>query len=130
MGYLWVAIGGALGSMARYGCSGWVTRVVGGIFPYGTMVVNVSGAVVIGFFAAFGLPDGRILLPVPARLFVMTGICGGYTTFSTFSLETLFLLREGQWPRAVANAVLSVALCLLAAWAGFAAGMNLNRGGS
>jgi len=126
MAYLWIAVGGALGSMARYGCSGLVARLTGGVFPYGTLVVNVSGAVLIGFLAAMSLPEGRVLLPPSARLFAMTGICGGYTTFSTFSLETLNLLRDGEWISACANIIASVLLSLLAVWLGYAAAVRLN----
>ena len=127
MAYLWVGIGGALGSMARYGASGLVARIAGGTFPFGTMVVNVSGAVVIGFFAALSIPEGRFLIPPPARLFVMTGICGGYTTFSTFSLETFNLMRDGEWYRVAANVTGSVALCLIAVWLGYVAALALSR---
>ena len=119
MPYLWVAIGGALGSMARYGASGLVARLSGSTFPFGTMAVNVSGAIVIGFFAGLSIPESRLLIPAGVRIFVMTGICGGYTTFSTFSLETLNLMRDGEWAWALANVTLSVALCLIAAWMGF-----------
>jgi CrcB protein len=129
MAYLWIAIGGALGSMARYGCSGWVARLTGGLFPYGTLVVNASGALVIGFFAAMSLPEGRVMIPPPARLFVMVGICGGYTTFSTFSLETLNLMRDGEWSRAFGNVVGSVLLSLLAVWLGYVAALKLNTRG-
>jgi CrcB protein len=112
--------------MARYGCSGLVARLTGGVVPYGTLVVNVSGALVIGFFAAMSLPEGRVFLPSPARLFIMTGICGGYTTFSTFSLETLNLLRDGEWMSAIGNMIFSVMLCLMAVWLGYIAGLELN----
>jgi CrcB protein len=129
MAYLWIAIGGALGSMARYGCSGWVARLTGGVFPYGTLVVNTSGALVIGFFAAMSLSEGRYLIPPSTRLFVMTGICGGYTTFSTFSLETLNLMRDGEWSQAFGNIVGSVVLSLLAVWLGYIAALKLNTRG-
>ena len=127
MAYVWVAIGGAIGSMARYGCSGLVARIAGDTFPFGTMVVNVTGAAVIGFFAALSLPEGRFLIPPPARLFVMSGICGGYTTFSTFSLETFNLIRDGEWPSVVANIAGSVALCLIAVWLGYIGALTLSR---
>jgi CrcB protein len=127
MAYLWVAIGGALGSMARYGCSDLVARLTGSGLPIGTLVVNISGAVLIGFFAGLSAPEGRLLLPVPARVFLMTGICGGYTTFSTFSLETLNLLSDGEWAWAIANIVGSVTLCLVGVGLGYAAGLELNR---
>ncbi len=127
MAYLWVAIGGALGSMARYGCSGLVSSLTGSALPYGTLLVNVTGAALIGLFAGLSVPEGRGLIPVSGRLFLMTGICGGYTTFSTFSLETLNLMSDGEWGWAIANMVGSVALCMVAVWLGFAAGLELNQ---
>jgi fluoride exporter len=127
MAYLWVAIGGALGSMARYGCSGLIAQLTGSALPLGTLVVNVSGAALIGFFAGLSVPEGRILVPVSARLLLMTGICGGYTTFSTFSLETLNLMNVGEWGWAMANIVSSIAFCLVAVWLGYAVGLELNR---
>jgi CrcB protein len=130
MPYLWVALGGALGSIARYGCSGVVARFADAGFPFGTMVVNVSGGALIGFLAALSLPEGRVLLPPSARLFTMTGICGGYTTFSTFSLETFNLMRDGEWTRAAANVVLSVVLCIIAVLLGYAVGFKVTRGGA
>jgi fluoride exporter len=127
MAYLWVAIGGALGSMARYGCSGLVATLIGETFPYGTLFVNVSGAMVIGFFAALSSPESHFFIPVPGRLFLMTGICGGYTTFSTFSLETLELMPDGEWMPAVMNIVLSVVSCVAAVWLGQVAALELSR---
>jgi CrcB protein len=128
MQYLWVAIGGALGSMARYGISGWVSRFADGSFPFGTMAVNVSGAVLIGFLAALSLPDGRVMLRPSARLFAMTGICGGYTTFSTFSLETFNLMRDGEMLQATTNVLFSVVLCLIGLALGYALGVRIARG--
>lgn len=130
MPYVWVALGGALGSVARYGCSGVVSRLTDGAFPFGTMVVNVTGAILIGFLAALSVTEGRLLVPPSVRLFTMTGICGGYTTFSTFSLETFNLLRDGEWLRAGANVLLSVMFCLLAVMIGYIAGMKVTRGGA
>jgi fluoride exporter len=127
MAYFWVALGGALGSMARYGCSGLVARLTGSALPLGTLLVNVSGAALIGLLAGLSVPEGRGLIPVSGRLFLMTGICGGYTTFSTFSLETLNLMSDGEWGWAIANIAGSVALCLVAVWLGFAAGLELNQ---
>jgi len=113
--------------MFRYFISGVISAATGATFPLGTLVVNVSGAIVIGFFATLTGPDGRVFVPVPGRLFVMTGICGGYTTFSTFSLETLNLAREGEWLYSGLNAMLSLGLCLLAVWLGHEAALALNR---
>jgi fluoride exporter len=126
--YLVVAIGSALGGMARYGVSGIIANVSGGMFPFGTMFVNVTGALIIGFIATLTGPDGRMFVGSSGRQFMMTGICGGYTTFSTFSLETLSLAREGEFFSAAANAVLSVVLCLAAVWLGHIAAEALNRG--
>jgi fluoride exporter len=125
--YIWVAIGGALGTTARYWLSGVVARLVGETFPWGTLVINVTGSFVIGFFAILTGPDGRLYAGSVTRQFVLIGICGGYTTFSSFSLQTLNLINDGEWTRAGANIVLSVALCLLAVWAGFAAASLINR---
>ena len=127
MAYLWVAIGGALGSMARYGISGMIAAMTSGAFPYGTLVVNVTGAILIGFFATLSGPDSRFFIPASGRLFLMTGICGGYTTFSTFSLETYNLLRDGDWNAALANIGCSVILCLVAVWIGHAGALVLDR---
>jgi len=124
--YFWIAVGGALGSVARYGCSGRAARWIGETFPWGTLIVNVLGSFVIGFFATLTGPDGRWLAPAATREFVMLGICGGYTTFSSFSLQTLNLLQAGQWFKAGANAVASVLLCMLAVWLGHVLAMNLN----
>ena len=127
MAYLWVAIGGALGSMARYGVSGLVSAMAGGVFPYGTLVVNVTGAILIGFLATLSGPDSRFFVPAYGRLFLMTGICGGYTTFSTFSLETANLMRDGEWGAALANVGGSVILCLAAIWVGHIGALALDR---
>jgi CrcB protein len=124
--YLWIALGGALGSVARYACSTWTANLVGETFPWGTMLVNVSGSFVIGFFATLSGPDGRLLVPGDFRQFVMVGICGGYTTFSSFSLQTLNLAQDGEYVRASANVVLSVTLCLASVWLGHLAAVSVN----
>ena len=128
LAYFLIAIGSALGGMGRYFVSGVVTTLTGGTFPYGTMLVNISGCLVIGFFATLTGPDGRWLVGTPARQFVMIGLCGGYTTFSNFSLETLYLARAGEWMSATANAAGSVILCILSVWIGYIAATALNRG--
>ena len=125
--YLWIAIGSALGGMGRYWISGIVAQQFGETFPWGTIIVNVTGSFVIGFFATLTGPDGRFLVPTSARQFVMVGICGGYTTFSSFSLQTLNLVHDGEWPAAGANIALSVVLCLLAVWLGHIAAATLNQ---
>ena len=125
--YVWIAIGGALGSVARYGLSSLVAQGFGETFPWGTLLVNVSGSLVIGAFAGLTGPDGRLLVAPDARQFVMVGICGGYTTFSSFSLQTLNLVRDGDLLRAGMNVVLSVALCLAGVWLGWAAAEVVNQ---
>lgn len=116
--YLWVALGGAIGSTGRFWLSGLVAQGFGETFPWGTLVINVTGSFVIGFFAVLTGPDGRVYASSTVRQFVMVGICGGYTTFSSFSLQTLNLMNDGEWLRAGSNVGFSVALCLLAVWAG------------
>ena len=127
LNYLWVALGGALGSVARFWASGLVARQFGETFPLGTLVVNVTGSFAIGLFATLTDPEGRWLVAPGFRTFFMVGICGGYTTFSSFSLQTLALLREREWLHAAANAVLSVVLCLLAVWLGHVLALLLSR---
>jgi CrcB protein len=125
--YLWIGLGSALGGMARYWCSGFVADRIGETFPWGTLLVNVVGSFIIGFFATLTAPDGRLLVGSTARQFVMVGVLGGYTTFSSFSLQTLNLARDGEWLRAGANIVLSVVLCLVAVWLGHIAAAALNQ---
>ena len=126
MTYLWIAVGSALGGVARYWCYGVVARYLGPTFPWGTLAVNVLGCAFIGFFATFTGPDGRSLLGSTTRQFVMVGVCGGYTTFSSFSLETLNLARNGQLFEAGGNVLLSVVLCLAGVWLGHLAATVLN----
>jgi fluoride exporter len=128
--YLWVALGGAIGSAGRFWLSGLMARLWGETFPWGTLLVNVSGCFLIGFIATLTAPDGRWLVPTGLRLFFLTGVLGGYTTFSAFSLHTLALLQGGEWWRALANAVGSVLGCLVAVWFGhvLASALDVWRG--
>jgi CrcB protein len=125
--YVWVALGGAIGSVARLACSLAAVRWFGAAFPWGTLFVNVVGSFAIGLLAALVAADGRPLLGADARAFVLVGVLGGFTTFSSFSLETLALARSGALGAAGANVALSVALCLLGTGLGFAAAGVLNR---
>ena len=93
---LWIFTGGGLGSLARWWFSGVVASTVGQTFPWGTLAVNVTGSFVIGLFATATGPGGRWLAPTSFREFFMVGICGGYTTFSSFSLQTLSLAQEAS----------------------------------
>jgi CrcB protein len=121
--YFWIAVGSALGGVARYGCSEMAARLIGGTFPWGTLFVNILGSLVIG--VAAGVPAARLSADSAVRMFVMVGLCGGYTTFSAFSLQTLQLLQTGEWALAGLNIAGSVALCLLAVWLGHAAALRL-----
>jgi CrcB protein len=125
--YLWVAVGSALGGIARYWCSGLFARLIGETFPWGTIVVNVAGSFIIGFFGTLTAPDGRFLIAPDLRIFVMVGFCGGFTTFSSFSLQTLALARDGEWLWAGLNVVGSVVLCLVSVWLGHVGAAALNR---
>jgi CrcB protein len=129
--YFWIMLGSALGGGARYFCSGIAAQYFGEVFPSGTLLVNVVGSFIIGFFATLTGPDGRLLVGTETRQFVMVGFCGGYTTFSSVSLQTLNLFRDGQPVIASVNIGLSVVLCMLAVWLGHAAAASLNqlRGG-
>ena len=119
MTYLWIAIGSALGGMARYAISMATLQVGGGTFPWGTLGINVAGSFVIGLFFALTIPTGGLPASPNLRLFVMTGLCGGFTTFSAFSLQSLSLLRQGQYAASFGYMAGSVALCVLAAGLGF-----------
>ena len=127
MTYLWIAIGSGLGGMARFWFAGTVDRVIGETFPWGTVRVNIVGSFVIGFFGTLTGPDGRWFLSSDARIFVMVGLCGGYTTFSAFSLQTLNLARDGEYLWASANVLISLVACLAAVWLGHMAAAALNR---
>lgn len=116
--YVLVAIGSALGGAARYGFGGLAARLFGETFPWGTLIINIVGSFVIGFFAALTGPDGRYMVGSVARQFVMAGLCGGFTTFSAFSLQSLNLMNDGEWFRAGAYVGGSVTCCLVAVWAG------------
>lgn len=118
MSYIWIAVGAGLGGALRYWCSGMAVRLGADTFPWGTLFINVFGSAFIGFFASMAGPEGRWLISPNTRLFVMTGICGGFTTFSTFSLETLRLMQDRQWGATAWNVSLSVGLCLLGVWLG------------
>jgi fluoride exporter len=127
MSYLWIAIGSAIGGIARHWCTMVATVWFGATFPWGTLFINILGSFVIGLFFAITGPQGRFDVSLNAKLFVMTGICGGYTTFSAFSLQTLSLFQEGSWGRGGAYIVASVVLCLLAVWIGYALAAAINR---
>jgi CrcB protein len=125
--YLSIGVGSALGGAARYGCGLLAAALWPVAFPWMTIVINIIGSFVIGLFATLTGPDGRLLVGTLGRQFVMVGLCGGYTTFSAFSLETYDLLRAGRTLTAGANVVLSLAFCLIAVWLGHRIARRLNR---
>ena len=125
--YLAVMAGGAVGTGLRLWLSGLLAAKVGETFPLGTLAVNILGSFIISFFAGLAGPDGPLLVSSLTRQVVMVGVLGGFTTFSSFSFQTLNLLNDGQWARASANIGLSFALCMLAVWLGQIAAQALNQ---
>lgn len=131
LSYLYVALGGAIGSVARYWLSGLIasSKFFGQSFPWGTIIVNITGCFVIGFFNTLTVSEGRMAASPDLRTFFMIGICGGYTTFSSFSLQTLTLAEDGEWLYAGGNILVSVVMCLIGVWLGhfFATSINPSR---
>jgi CrcB protein len=125
--YFWIALGSGIGGVARFACADFAAWLLGNTFPWGILLINALGSFVIGFFFTYTGPDGRLLVSSTTRQFVMTGLCGGYTTFSSFSLDTLNLLRDQRLLAAGANIVLSVAACLLFVWVGHVVAAELNK---
>jgi CrcB protein len=125
--YLWVAVGGALGSMARFWLGNAMVLAVGSEFPWGTLLINVIGSFVISFFGMLTGTSQRFPMPYEARVFVTVGLCGGFTTFSSFSLQTIELARTGQAGRAGIYIAASVILCLAACALGFVAAAALDN---
>ncbi|MBP7141383.1 MAG: fluoride efflux transporter CrcB [Opitutaceae bacterium] len=124
--YFLVGLGGALGTVARLYLSDVAVRAWGPSFPWGTLLINVTGCLLIGFFIAATEPGGRWTLPLELRLAVSVGFCGGYTTFSAFSHQTLALFQEGAWARAGTYVLGSVVLCLAAVALGHWLGILFN----
>src|SRR5674476_624027 len=126
--YLWVALGGALGSVSRFWLNGLISEKFGATFPWGTLAINVTGSFAIGIIGALAIPEGRMdsQSRIFATQFLMIGVCGGYTTFSSFSLQTLNLANDGEWLYAGANILFSVVLCPVAVWLGYLLGATFN----
>lgn len=118
--YAAVMIGGAIGSALRFAMSTWIAEASHSTFPWGTLAVNILGSLVIGLFTGLTGPDGPLLVSPVGRAFVTIGIIGGFTTFSSFSFQTMLLLQDGQWFPAVGNILSSVVLCLVATGGGIA----------
>ena len=125
--YISVALGSIVGAVARFLVSVLFVSQFGDRFPWGTLFVNVTGSFVIGFYAALTGPDGRLFVSARQRLFVMVGICGGYTTFSAFSLETLRLVQSGNVLTAFVYLFVSVITWIASVWLGHALAARLNR---
>lgn len=126
MVYFWIILGSGLGGVARLLLGTWVAKHAGAGFPWGTLLVNVAGCAFIGWFAFYTGELGPRPAPLLLRQFVMIGICGGFTTFSSFSLETLNLMKSGHTARAFAYIAASVVLCMLGVWFGSLVALRRN----
>ena len=123
MNYLWIAVGAIVGASARYFVSGFVARNLSATFPYGTLLINLTGSFVLGFFLLYSTE--RVLLDPRWRLLVAVGFCGSYTTFSSYAFESFALMEQGQWLLMGMNILFSNALCLAAVLAGAALARGL-----
>ena len=123
MNYLWIALGAVVGASARYFLNGLVARNVSSAFPYGTLLINVTGSLVLGFFLAYS--SERVLLDPRWRLLIAIGFCGSYTTFSSYAFESFALIEHGQWALATFNILTSTVLCLAAVMVGAALARGL-----
>jgi len=118
-----IAVGGAFGALSRYGASQWVYSLLGRSFPFGTLVVNVAGSFVMGFLAVLLIE--RLVAGPELRAFLMIGFLGSFTTFSTFSLETVNLISSGEVIKAGVNMLISVFVCVTACWFGMLLGRQI-----
>ena len=118
MAYLWISLGAVIGACARYFLSGYIARTFSALFPYGTLVINVTGSLLVGFFLI--LTSERMLVDPRWRLLIAIGFCGSYTTFSSYAFETFSYIEQGQWLLMTWNILSSNVLCLLAVVAGAA----------
>lgn len=118
--YLAIAIGGAVGACLRFGINELAVNVLGKSFPFGTLLVNILGSFVLGWL--FALFSSGVLAVSPWRALIAIGLIGAFTTFSTFSLDTVLLMQQGDWLKAIANVLLNVLLCLTLAWLGLKLG--------
>ncbi len=123
MNYLWIAVGAVVGASARYFLSGLIARNFSTSFPYGTLLINITGSLALGFFLVYSTE--RVLLDPRWRLLVAIGFCGSYTTFSSYAFESFALMEQGQWWLMAANVVGSNLLCLAAVLAGAALARGL-----
>ncbi|WP_240224207.1 fluoride efflux transporter CrcB [Rheinheimera hassiensis] len=118
--YLAVAVGGAVGACLRFGINELAMNVLGKSFPFGTLLVNILGSFVLGWL--YALFSSGVLAVSPWRALIAIGLIGAFTTFSTFSLDSVLLIQQGDWLKAIANVLLNVLLCLTLAWLGLKLG--------
>ena len=118
MAYLWIALGAVVGASARYFLSTFIARIVPSSFPYGTLIINITGSLLLGFFLAW--TSERVLVDPRWRLLIAIGFCGSYTTFSSYAFETFALFEQGQWLLMGFNVIASNVLCLVSVLAGVA----------
>ena len=123
MNYLWIAIGAVVGASARYLLSTYVARHFSAVFPYGTLLINITGSLILGFFLIYSTE--RVLIDPRWRLLVAIGFCGSYTTFSSYAFESFALMEQSQWLMVGLNVLLSNALCIGAVLAGAALARGL-----
>jgi fluoride exporter len=121
--FLWICLGGALGTGARYLVSGWTLQALGSAFPWGTLAVNLAGSFLLAGLMALGVESS--LFSPTLRLALATGVMGGFTTYSTFSYETMRSLQEGAWGTALVNVLVTVVGCLAACWLGWVVARRL-----
>lgn len=118
MAYLWIALGAVVGASARYFLSGFIAKILPSSFPYGTLVINITGSLLLGFFLVW--TSERVLIDARWRLLIAIGFCGSYTTFSSYAFETFALFEQGQWLLAGSNVIASNLLCLVSVLTGAA----------
>lgn len=118
MAYLWIALGAIVGASARYFLSGYVARAFSSTFPYGTLIINITGSLLLGFFLIW--TEERVLVNPHWRLLVAVGFCGSYTTFSSYAFESFAYMEQGQWLAMATNVVANNALCFASVIAGAA----------
>ena len=118
MAYLWIALGAVVGASARYFLSGFIAKALPSSFPYGTLIINITGSLLLGFFLAW--TSERVLIDPRWRLLIAIGFCGSYTTFSSYAFETFALVEQGQWLLMGLNIIASNLLCLVSVLAGVA----------
>jgi CrcB protein len=116
--YLWIALGAVVGASARYFLSGYVARNVSSTFPYGTLIINITGSMLLGFFLIW--TEERVLVDPRWRLLLAVGFCGSYTTFSSYAFESFAFMEQGQWVAMSANVIANNLLCLGSVIAGAA----------